>query len=79
MTELITLVEKVLQWQFESSQSGAVLPGTFAKKSIDDNDDFDKEDGPGAVKKTYTVFPKHWQPLVANTDVIWLLFTVSFF
>ncbi|KAG2212895.1 hypothetical protein INT45_007411 [Circinella minor] len=75
LTELVTLVEKVLQWQFESTQSGTVLPGTFAKKPSDDNDDFDKEDGPGTVKKTYTVFPKHWQPLVANTDVIWLLFT----
>ncbi|KAI9271756.1 armadillo-type protein [Phascolomyces articulosus] len=73
LTELITLIEKILQWQFESTNNGAVLPGTFAKKAEDD--DFDKEDGPGAVKKTYTIFPKHWHSLVANTDVIWLFFT----
>ena len=77
LAELITLVEKILQWQFESTQSAQVLPGTFAKRN--DDDEFDRDDGPGAGKKTYTVFPKNWQPLVANTDVIWLFFTVCFF
>ncbi|KAI8147321.1 armadillo-type protein [Fennellomyces sp. T-0311] len=73
LAELIILLEKILQWQFESTQNGQVLPGTFAKRN--DDDDFDKDDGPGVGKKTYTVFPKSWQPLVANTDVIWLFFT----
>ncbi|CDS07016.1 hypothetical protein LRAMOSA09539 [Lichtheimia ramosa] len=71
--ELITLLEKILHWEFASTNTTTVLPGTFAKNDTED-DIVDKEDGPGAIKKTYTLFPKAWQPTVANTDVLWLFF-----
>lgn len=73
---MITLLEKILHWEFASTTTTTVLPGTFAKNDADD-DIIDKEDGPGAIKKTYTLFPKAWQPTVANTDVLWLFFMVS--
>ncbi|KAI9318087.1 armadillo-type protein [Dichotomocladium elegans] len=73
INELVTLLEKILQWEFESTSKTVVLPGTFAKTDRED-DYVDRENGPGAVKKTYTIFPKTWRPVVANTEVLWLFF-----
>ncbi|OBZ88181.1 Exportin-4 [Choanephora cucurbitarum] len=72
LTEMIVLLEKVLHWEFESTSQAPVLPGTFAKES--DLEEFDREDGPSTVKKTYVIFPKQWQPVVGNSDVLWLFF-----
>lgn len=75
LTEMLVLSEKILHWEFEATNKTPVLPGTFAKES--DLDDFDREDGPSSVKKTYTVFPNQWQPVVGNSDVLWLFFMVK--
>jgi hypothetical protein len=72
LVEMLVLLEKILQWEFESTNITPVLPGTFAKEA--DQDDFDREDGPSSVKKTYVLFPKNWQPVVGSSDVLWLFF-----
>jgi hypothetical protein len=74
LVEMIVLLEKMLQWEFESTNATPALPGTFAKDS--DLDDFDREDGPSAIKKTYVVFPKQWQPVIGSSEVLWLFFMV---
>lgn len=74
LVEIMVLLEKMLQWEFESTNATPALPGTFAKES--DLDDFDREDGPSAVKKTYVVFPKQWQPVIGSSEVLWLFFMV---
>lgn len=75
LVEMLVLTEKILQWEFEATNATPVLPGTFAKEA--DQDDFDREDGPSSVKKTYVVFPKNWQPVVGSSEVLWLFFMVS--
>lgn len=72
---MLVLLEKILQWEFEATNSAPILPGTFAKES--DLDDFDREDGPSSGKKTYVVFPKNWQPVVGSSEVLWLFFMVN--
>ncbi|RCH80002.1 Exportin-4, partial [Rhizopus stolonifer] len=72
LTEMIMLLEKILHWEFVSTSLTPTLPGTFAKEV--DLDDFDREDGPSSVKKTYVIFPKQWQPVVGNSEVLWLFF-----
>ncbi|EPB86259.1 hypothetical protein HMPREF1544_06987 [Mucor circinelloides 1006PhL] len=72
LVEMLVLLEKMLQWEFESTNATPTLPGTFVKES--DLDDFDREDGPSAVKKTYVVFPKQWQPVIGSNEVLWLFF-----
>lgn len=72
LVEMMVLLEKILHWDFESTNTTPILPGTFAKES--DLDDFDREDGPSSVKKTYTLFPKQWQPVVGSSEVLWLFF-----
>lgn len=76
LVEMLLLVEKILQWEFEATNSTPILPGTFVKES--DLDDFDREDGPSSAKKTYVVFPKSWQPVVGSSEVLWLFFMVIY-
>ncbi|KAI8973333.1 armadillo-type protein [Mycotypha africana] len=77
-TEMIIMLEKILHWEFESTNTTPNLPGTFARNAADTLDDeFDREDGPSgssAVRKTYTLFPKAWQAALGNPDVLWLIF-----
>ncbi|KAI8646967.1 armadillo-type protein [Parasitella parasitica] len=72
LVEMLVLLEKMLQWEFESTNATPLLPGSFAKES--DLDEFDREDGPSAVKKTYVVFPKQWQPVIGSSQVLWVFF-----
>ncbi|KAI8377732.1 armadillo-type protein [Radiomyces spectabilis] len=73
LIEILTLLEKILQWDFEATNTTAVFSGSFAK-APDAADDFDREDGPTVVKKTYSLFPNTWQPVIGNAEVIWLFF-----
>ncbi|KAI9022740.1 armadillo-type protein [Phycomyces nitens] len=73
LVQCLELLEKILHWEFESTSASNALPGSFAK-SGDDSDDFDREDGPSTVKKVFTIFPTSWQPVVGNSDVLWLFF-----
>ncbi|KAL1930141.1 hypothetical protein VTP01DRAFT_1295 [Rhizomucor pusillus] len=74
LVELIALLEKLMQWPFETTDNNT-LPRTFQKdKDIDD--DFDKTDGPGTSARSFTVFPKSWRLLLTNHDVLWLFFMV---
>lgn len=75
LVEMLVLLEKILQWEFEETNAAPSLPGTFAKES--DLDDFDREDGPSSAKKSYVVFPKNWQPVIGNSEVLWLFFMVN--
>ncbi|KAI9483543.1 MAG: armadillo-type protein [Benjaminiella poitrasii] len=72
LVEMLVLIEKILHWEFETTNATPVLPGTFAKEA--DLDEFDREDGPSSVKKTYVIFPKHWQPVIGSSEVLWLFF-----
>ncbi|CEP08479.1 hypothetical protein, partial, partial [Parasitella parasitica] len=72
LVEMLVLLEKMLQWEFEATNATSSLPGTFAKES--DLDEFDREDGPSAVRKTYVVFPKQWQPVIGSSEVLWVFF-----
>lgn len=71
-TEMLVLAEKILHWDFEATNAAPNLPGTFARAS--EEDDFDRDDGPSSVKKTYVVFPANWQPVVGSSEVLWLFF-----
>ncbi|KAG1159659.1 hypothetical protein G6F37_004686 [Rhizopus arrhizus] len=71
LVEMVVLIEKILHWEFVLD-SKPVLAGTFAKES--DLDDFDKEDGPSSVKHSYVIYPKRWQPIIGNSEVLWLFF-----
>ncbi|CAO3659151.1 unnamed protein product [Rhizopus microsporus] len=71
LVEMIVLIEKILHWEFVLD-SKPVLAGTFSKEN--DLDDFDKEDGPSSVKQSYVVYPKRWQPVIGNSEVLWLFF-----
>lgn len=74
LVELMALLEKLMQWPFDTTDNNT-LPGTFQKdKDIDD--DFDKTDGPGTSARSFTVFPKSWRLLLTNHDVLWLFFMV---
>jgi hypothetical protein len=70
-SELMALFEKILNWEFAND----LLPGTFAKTD-DLDDEFDKEDGPSSVKKTYSVFPKTWRSVIGNPQVVYMFFMV---
>ncbi|KAG0179452.1 Exportin-4 [Apophysomyces sp. BC1034] len=73
LVELLELLEKIFQWEFDSTNADHVLPGSFSRTGID-YDNFDKEDGPTSAKRTFTIFPRDWQPVVGNSDVLWLFF-----
>lgn len=74
LVEMIVLIEKILHWEFVLD-SKPVLAGTFSKEN--DLDDFDKEDGPSSVKQSYVIYPKRWQPVIGNSEVLWLFFMVN--
>lgn len=73
LSEILVLSEKILNWEFENNKN--IIPGTFEKQENDD-DAFDKEDGPSSVKATESIYPKEWQGVLGNNEVLWLFFMV---
>ncbi|KAI9307138.1 armadillo-type protein [Cunninghamella echinulata] len=71
LSEILVLSEKILNWEFENNKN--IIPGTFEKQENDD-DAFDKEDGPSSVKATESIYPKEWQGVLGNNEVLWLFF-----
>ncbi|KAI8889382.1 hypothetical protein K501DRAFT_320347 [Backusella circina FSU 941] len=72
-SELMALFEKILHWEFGND----VLPGTFARTEPEE-DDFDKEDGPSSVKKSYVIFPREWRRVIGDPQVVYLFFMAYF-
>ncbi|KAI8985067.1 armadillo-type protein [Pilobolus umbonatus] len=76
LVELMISLEKILNWEFESTNTTPTLPGTFVNGN--DMGEFDREDGPSSVRRTYVTFPQEWQPTAGNSDVLWLFFMTYF-
>lgn len=73
--ETVTLVEKILHWEFDETSDHAALPGTSGNGSRNDNSDLDSDEPD--TRRSFTMFPRSWRSLIGNRDVIWLFFTVS--
>ncbi|CAO3646105.1 unnamed protein product [Cunninghamella blakesleeana] len=72
LSGILVLSEKILNWEFEIGNK-TIIPGTFDKQQQND-DAFDKEDGPSSVKATDSIYPKEWQGVLGNNEVLWLFF-----
>lgn len=73
--ETVTLVEKILHWEFDETSDHAALPGTSGNSSRNDDSDLDSDEPD--TRRSFTIFPRSWRSLIGNRDVIWLFFTVS--
>ncbi|ORX55719.1 hypothetical protein DM01DRAFT_1345196 [Hesseltinella vesiculosa] len=72
LTELLTLTEKILTWEFETVKNQPCLPGTFGSSTNDDLDD----QSPSSDRASYNVYPSSWKSVLGNQDVLWLFFVV---
>ncbi|CAO3661292.1 unnamed protein product [Umbelopsis ramanniana] len=72
--ETVTLVEKILHWEFDETSDHAALPGTSGNGSRNDNSDLDSDEPD--TRRSFTIFPRSWRSLIGNRDVIWLFFTL---
>ncbi|KAI8070967.1 armadillo-type protein [Gongronella butleri] len=76
LTELLTLAEKILTWDFETVKNQPSLPGSFASDVAPDDIDTADQGGPSAQRASYSVFPPTWRAILSNHDVLWLFFAV---
>ncbi|KAG2175589.1 hypothetical protein INT43_001236, partial [Umbelopsis isabellina] len=71
LAETIVLAEKILHWEFDATSDQTALPGVAAPGSEKEDLDSDQID----IRRTFTLFPTSWRPLIGNRDVIWLFFS----